>query len=207
MSLLKIATIFLILIASSVLCSLSIEPLPVIEDPVLFTVWGESIELQNINYFCDSLQVARDYSPGASIEDLCEGAGFRIEEELSGESFHPFYVSGTPYRTLVIIAGSSLPESRADIERIEELASSVKSSNGLVMVIDIDVEGSGDDPLKQEFDQRLVRYLDVLIVAERPVGEYLSFLEGETPIVVELPVVVDLVSIFERDFGGGRCCD
>ena len=101
----------------------------------------------------------------------------------------------------MIIAGSSLPESRADIERIEELASSVKSSNGLVMVIDIDVEGSGDDPLKQEFAQRLVQYLDVLIVAERPVGEYLSFLEGETPIVVELPVVVDLVSIFERTLG------
>lgn len=207
MSLLKIATILLILVANTILCSLSVEPLPVIEDPVLITVWGESIELQNINYFCDSLQVARDYSPGANVEDLKKGAGFRIEEELAGESFHPFYVSGTPYRALVIIAGGSARNSEADIRRIEELASSMKLSNGLVMVIDIDVEGSGDDLVKKGFAQRLVQYLDVLIVAERPVGEYQSFLKGETPLVVELPVVVDLVSIFERDFGGGRCCD
>ena len=81
MSLLKIATIFLILIASSVLCSLSIELLPVIEDPVLLQ-FGVSIELQNINYFCDSLQVARDYSPGASIEDLCEGADSGLKKSF-----------------------------------------------------------------------------------------------------------------------------
>lgn len=87
------------------------------------------------------------------------------------------------------------------------LASSVKSSGGKVLAIDIDVEGTGDDPVKEEFVRTIVPFLDVLIVAESPTDQYLPYLKSDTPILVELPVVVDLVSIFERDFGGGRCCD
>jgi hypothetical protein len=53
------------------------------------TVWGESMELLNINYFCDSLQIARDYSPTAKIEDLNSGAGFRIGESYRKRFFIP----------------------------------------------------------------------------------------------------------------------
>jgi hypothetical protein len=207
MALLKIATVILILFAGSILCSLTVEPLPVIEDPLLMTVWGESIELLNINYFCDSLQIARDYSRFATVEDLSSGAGFRIGRELPDEFFHPFFVSGTPYRTLVVIVGGAERGSAEDINRIEMLASSVKGSGGKVLAIDIDVEGTGDDPVKGEFVRAIVPFLDVLIVAESPTDQYLPHLKSDIPILVELPVVVDLVSIFERDFGGGRCCD
>ncbi len=207
MALLKIATVTLILLVCSILCSLTVEPLPAIEDPLLMTVWGESMELLNINYFCDSLQIARDYSPAAKIEDLNSGAGFRIGRELPEEIFHPFYVFGTPYRTLVVIDGGAEQESAEDIIRIEMLASSVKGSGGKVLAIDVDVEGTGDNPVKGEFVRTIVPFLDVLIVAESPTDQYLPFLKGDIPVLVELPVVVDLISIFERDFGGGRCCD
>jgi len=207
MAFLKIATVMLILFTGSILCSLTVEPLPTIEDPLLMTVWGESIELQNINYFCDSLQIARDYSPAAKIEDLNSGAGFRIGKELPDEVFHPFYVSGTPFRTLVVIVGGAERGSAEDIIRIKMLSSSVKGSGGKVLAIDIDVEGTGDDPVKGEFVRTIVPFLDVLIVAESPIDQYLPYLNGDIPVVVELPVVVDLVSVFERDFGGGRCCD
>jgi len=171
------------------------------------TVWGESIELQNINYFCDNLQIARDYSRFATVEDLSSGAGFRIGRELPDEVFHPFYVSGTPYRTLVVIVGGAERGSAEDIIRIKMLSSSVKGSGGKVLAIDIDVEGKGDDPVKGEFVRTIVPFLDVLIVAESPIDQYLPYLNRDTPVLVELPIVVDLISIFERDFGGGRCCD
>ncbi len=125
MALLKIATVILILFAGSILCSLTVEPLPVIEDPLLMTVWGESIELLNINYFCDSLQIARDYSPAAKVEDLNSGAGLQ-----DWESYLTNFIHSTLPELHIVLLLSLLEALNGDRQKISlelrRLPSSVK---------------------------------------------------------------------------------
>ena len=185
----------------------SLSQLPLVEDPVLMTVWGESIELETVNYFCRSLKVARDYSPEVTLQEAKLGAGFGIGYERNKESFHPFYTRSTPYKTIVVIAGGEAEGSQEDISRIVDLVSFIKEVNGIVYVIDIDVESKGATPVKAEFFSRVTPYVDVTIFAETNPGIYKGFTDEEEMTVIELSLIVDLSRVFEVAFGGGRCCD
>ncbi|HPB64656.1 MAG TPA: hypothetical protein PLD15_11870, partial [Mesotoga sp.] len=94
-----------------------------------------------------------------------------------------------------------------DIARVEEMAVEIKKENGLVMIIDIDVDDSGDDSIKAEFARRLIPLTDAVVFAGSSSENYASALYEDSPIVLKLSIVVDLLIVFERDFGGGRCCD
>ena len=177
------------------------------EDPMLMTVWGESQELNTVNYFCGTLFIARDYSPGATLEQMKMGAGLGKVEESEGDIFYHFYTPGTRYRTLIVIAGGGYGKHLEDITRVEEMAVEIKKENGLVMIIDIDVDDSGDDSIKAEFARRLIPLTDAVVFAGSSSENYASALYEDSPIVLKLSIVVDLLIVFERDFGGGRCCD
>ncbi len=206
-SVLRIYLSFVIALVAVVVCAYNTYPLPVIEEPLLMTVWGYSPEINTVNYFCGSLFVPRDYVTDVTVEESRKGTGYGLDSDDSSGEFYRFYTRGTPYRSLVVLAGSAVDSSKEDIDRIEELAVYIKSEQGMVMIIDVDTEGMRDGPIKKEFARRLIPLTDIIILAESPISNYVSALEGHSLFVLELPMIIDLLAIFERDFGGGRCCD
>ncbi len=205
--LLRIWLSFLFFLITTISFAYVPDVLPPMEDPMLMTVWGESQELNTVNYFCGTLFIARDYSPGATLEQMKMGAGFGKAKESEGDIFYHFYTAGTRYRTLIVIAGGGSEKHLEDIARVEEMATEIKKENGLVMIIDIDVDDSGDDSIKAEFARRLIPLTDAVVFAGSSSENYASALYEDSPIVLKLSIVVDLLIVFERDFGGGRCCD
>ena len=203
----RIFLFFFIALAAVVACAYAFDPLPIIEEPLLMTVWGYSPEIDTVNYFCNSLFVPRDYVTDVTVEESRKGTGYGLDSDDSSGEFYRFYPRGTPYKTLVVLAGSPVNSSKEDIDRIEELAVYIKSEQGMVMIIDVDTEGMRDEPIKKEFARRLIPLTDIIILAESPIGNYASTLEDHSLFVLELPMIIDLLAIFERDFGGGRCCD
>jgi len=206
-SVLRIYLSFVIALAAVVVFAYTFDPLPIIEEPLLMTVWGYSPEINTVNYFCNSLFVPRDYVTDVTVEESRKGTGYGLDSDDSSGEFYRFYPRGTPYKTLVVLAGSPVNSSKEDIDRIEELAVYIKSEQGMVMIIDVDTEGMRDEPIKKEFARRLIPLTDIIILAESPIGNYASTLEDHSLFVLELPMIIDLLAIFERDFGGGRCCD
>ncbi|SSC12353.1 conserved protein of unknown function [Mesotoga infera] len=203
----KIFLSFLFFLITTISFAYVPDVLPPMEDPMLMTVWGESQEIDTVNYFCSNLFIARDYVPGATLEQMKMGASFGKAKESEGDIFYHFYTPGTQYRTLIVIAGGGSERHLGDISRVVEMAAEIKKENGLVMIIDIDVDDSGDDSIKAEFARRLIPFTDAVIFAGSSRENYASALYEGSPIVLKLSVVVDLLIVFERDFGGGRCCD
>ena len=203
----SVAFLLLVIVSTFLYAIIPAEFLPPILDPVLMTVWGSSVELSSVNYFCEILFIARDYSKTVTLEDAKKGAGFGITSDSTSSYFHDFYTPGTSYKSFIIIAGGSTELSKADISRIKDVAMFIKEPRGLVVIIDIDVESTDYDSIKEEFASAILPYVDILILADSPIENYSQALQSSTPVVISLPTIVDLMLLFIRDFGAGGCCD
>ena len=203
----SVVFLLLVIVSTFSYAIIPAEVLPPILDPVLMTVCGSSVELSSVNYFCETLFIARDYSKTVTLEDAKKGAGFGVTSDSTPSYFHDFYIPGTFYKSFIIIAGGSTELSKTDISRIKDIAMFIKEPRGLVIIIDIDVESTDYDSIKEEFASAILPYVDILILADSPIENYSQALQSSTPVVISLPTIVDLMLLFIRDFGAGGCCD
>ena len=189
--------------------AVDLSTLPVFEDPVLMTVWGSSSGLGTVSFVCDAINLPHDYSPDVTMEEMKSGTGLGGSKDESVE-LSWLYDSGVQYMTLILVVGTPAGATETDARetsRVFSLINLVKSNNGRVMVVDIDIDAVEGQlyPAKQRLAEMILPGCDLFVLADSPLTSYEEAVEKLNVEYIQLDNLVDLMNLFAGIFGDNRC--
>lgn len=183
---------------------------PCLKDPVLITQFGQEKESATVLFFLDQVRQLYEFAPDVTVEEASLGVHLGSSKlERSDNIFCEYYNTGDLYRSLIIIVDDTARVDENEVDRVVELVQLVKQNCGKVIVIDVNVEGSEDNLVKQAFQENVLPFVDMVVAAENSFMGYESIVESKSLTVklVSFGDLIELLYFLEANYGEGRCCD